>query len=491
MNTPAGGARPESPDLVAGPAAAAGPLAGGTDDGRGHPTLWGLTPFELHDRFWASHGVQVVRPGDRRQPPFCAEPSLYLLLDADALALFEPPDVIARPPGFGLAYVHTSPRDAAHQERVITDADGRFVRFERLYPRRRRRGAARVAITSAPPAAEAWRSNGNWGAVRRAVAKSDRRTIARGGAVYDGSQTWDVAAFARELLTCWPDPSSAVGRAVRAATDGTWRDRDADVHPGARLVGPVWIGRGRHADAATMVVGPAVLWDDPAHRPAPEPFPGDLPRRLPPDRPTSALRSRGRRYLAVKRALDVVLSLVALAITLPLYPLIALAIAIEDGLPIFFAHRRETLDGREFPCLKFRSMRRNAEAAKAELRCRNRADGPQFFIEHDPRPTRVGRVLRRFRIDEWPQFFNVLAGHMSLVGPRPSPFAENQFCPAWRQTRLSVRPGITGLWQVSRTRAVGSDFQEWIRYDVEYVERASLWLDLRILAKTCVAVFRR
>ena len=168
-----------------------------------------------------------------------------------------------------------------------------------------------------------------------------------------------------------------------------------------------------------------------------------------------------------------------------------MAIAIEDGLPIFFVHRRETLEGREFPCLKFRSMRRDAERMKAGLRCRNRADGPQFFVDRDPRLTRVGRLLRRFRVDEWPQFFNVLAGHMSLVGPRPSPFAENQFCPAWRQARLSVRPGITGLWQVSRTRAAGADFQEWIRYDVEYVERASLWLDLRILARTLVAVFRR
>ena len=110
--------------------------------------------------------------------------------------------------------------------------------------------------------------------------------------------------------------------------------------------------------------------------------------------------------------------------------------------------------------------------------------GPQVFIENDPRVTRLGRVLRRFQIDELPQFWNVLRGEMSLVGPRPSPDRENQFCPAWREMRLSVRPGITGLWQTRRTRAEGEDFQEWIKYDIEYVRSASFVLDLKILVST-------
>jgi lipopolysaccharide/colanic/teichoic acid biosynthesis glycosyltransferase len=135
-------------------------------------------------------------------------------------------------------------------------------------------------------------------------------------------------------------------------------------------------------------------------------------------------------------------------------------------------------------------MYRNAEKMKQELADKNQADGAQFYIERDPRVTRVGRFLRRTRIDEWPQFFNVLIGHMSVVGPRPSPFKENQFCPAWREARLSVRPGITGLWQVKRTRELGADFQEWIKYDIEYVEHASFSLDMIILMQTVVCVIK-
>jgi lipopolysaccharide/colanic/teichoic acid biosynthesis glycosyltransferase len=135
-------------------------------------------------------------------------------------------------------------------------------------------------------------------------------------------------------------------------------------------------------------------------------------------------------------------------------------------------------------------MHRDAEAIKAALAGSNQADGPQFFMDRDPRLTRVGAFLRRTQLDEIPQFFNVLLGHMSIVGPRPSPFTENQYCPGWREARLSVRPGITGLWQIKRTRAPGTDFQEWIRYDIEYVERASLWLDVVIIYKTIAMVLR-
>jgi lipopolysaccharide/colanic/teichoic acid biosynthesis glycosyltransferase len=129
-------------------------------------------------------------------------------------------------------------------------------------------------------------------------------------------------------------------------------------------------------------------------------------------------------------------------------------------------------------------MAQNSESLVAQLQSINKADGPQVFIENDPRVTRLGSVLRRLHIDELPQLWNVVRGEMSLVGPRPSPDRENQFCPAWREMRLSVRPGITGLWQVRRTRAEGEDFQEWIRYDIEYVRTASFLLDLKILVAT-------
>ena len=168
-----------------------------------------------------------------------------------------------------------------------------------------------------------------------------------------------------------------------------------------------------------------------------------------------------------------------------------LAIWLEDGRPLFFGHRRETVGAREFACLKFRSMRKDAEQIKLRLAQGNQADGPQFFIKEDPRLTRVGRVIRKLNIDELPQFLNVLAGDMAIVGPRPSPYQENQYCPTWREARLSVRPGITGLWQVSRTRAQGLDFQEWIRYDIEYVERMNWRLDLWIILKTVLVCLRR
>ena len=181
----------------------------------------------------------------------------------------------------------------------------------------------------------------------------------------------------------------------------------------------------------------------------------------------------------------------ALLLTLPLYPIVMIAIWLEDGRPFFFRHKRETLGGREFNCIKFRSMRKDAEQIKQQLAEQNQADGPQFFMDDDPRLTRVGRFIRRTYIDELPQFWNVLMGDMSVVGPRPSPFSENQFCPPWREARLSVKPGITGLWQVRRTRRQGLDFQEWIRYDIEYVQKASWLLDVRIILETIALVARR
>jgi lipopolysaccharide/colanic/teichoic acid biosynthesis glycosyltransferase len=192
-----------------------------------------------------------------------------------------------------------------------------------------------------------------------------------------------------------------------------------------------------------------------------------------------------------RRIFDIVFSLAALLLTAPLYPLIMFAIWLEDGPPFFFAHSRQTIGGRNFSCYKIRTMSRNADADKAMLAERNVCDGPQFHIEDDPRLLRVGRLLRRLHLDELPQFVNVLLGQMSVIGPRPSPDEENQFCPAWREARLSVKPGITGLWQVDRTRAPNADFQEWIRHDVEYVERQSVGLDAVILYRTIEDVCRR
>jgi lipopolysaccharide/colanic/teichoic acid biosynthesis glycosyltransferase len=115
-------------------------------------------------------------------------------------------------------------------------------------------------------------------------------------------------------------------------------------------------------------------------------------------------------------------------------------------------------------------------------------DGPHFKIDSDPRVTKVGRVLRALNIDELPQLLNVLSGEMSLVGPRPSPFRENQVCVPWREARLAVRPGITGFWQVCRHDRSAGDFHQWIEYDLLYVQHMSFWLDMKILAATVLTL---
>ena len=185
-----------------------------------------------------------------------------------------------------------------------------------------------------------------------------------------------------------------------------------------------------------------------------------------------------------KRAVDCLVAIVALTLFAPIMPFIALAIKLDSPGPIFFKDKRQGLHGNVFNCLKFRSMRVGADKMQEKLRIASQVDGPQFKMKNDPRLSGVGRFLRDTYIDEVPQFLNVLLGQMSVVGPRPSPESENTSCPQWRDGRLSVRPGITGLWQVRRTRQPMKDFQEWICYDTEYVRNLSLRMDLWICWQT-------
>ena len=191
-----------------------------------------------------------------------------------------------------------------------------------------------------------------------------------------------------------------------------------------------------------------------------------------------------------KRVFDVVFSVAVLMVTATLFPLVALAVKLTSKGPVFYAHNRQGRHGKVFRCLKFRTMVQGADAVQETLRAINEVDGPQFKLVDDPRVTVVGAFLRATNLDELPQFFNVIAGDMSVVGPRPSPDRENQLCPMWREARLSVRPGITGLWQVSRSRDKGSDFHEWIHYDVEYVRRVSPQLDMLVIARTASVMGR-
>ena len=185
-----------------------------------------------------------------------------------------------------------------------------------------------------------------------------------------------------------------------------------------------------------------------------------------------------------KRIADCFAAAIVLILFAPVLIFVALAIKLTSPGPVFYKDRRQGLHGKQFNCLKFRTMIIGADKIQEILRIVSQVDGPQFKIANDPRINTVGWFLRETYIDEIPQFFNVLFGQMSIVGPRPSPESENTLCPFWRDARLSVRPGITGLWQVYRTREPMKDFQEWIHYDSEYVRNLSLKMDLGICWKT-------
>jgi len=452
--------------------------------------IWGLDAAQLHDRFWATRGVQVVRQGEPSEIVDNAE--LFLLTDPKTFAIFKLRNLVETlswmKPDALYVRIHDD-QAQGYREQVITNSQDRFIRFERTYHGASGSHLTRVALTPDRHVARLWQSAENpgagWQLLRKSLPRERRIAASVLGNVYDRTIDSQVMDFLRAMVHVWKRPDMTIP-CVRRITGDVWGDDDAKVDPATRFIGPVWIGTGRSIESDATVVGPAIIWDDPDAQPQVETIDWDelepmdsLTRQMKPQKISSV--SRG-----LKRVFDIGFALVALAVTLPLYPLVMLIIYLEDGRPFFFAHQRETLGGRRFPCIKFRSMWNNAEQIKEELSHENKADGPQFYIENDPRMTRIGAFLRKYNLDELPQFFNVLVGHMSIVGPRPSPYAENQYCPPWREARLSVRPGITGLWQVKRSRLEGLDFQEWIRYDLEYVENASWQLDMWIIWKTFV-----
>ncbi|HHN93753.1 MAG TPA: undecaprenyl-phosphate glucose phosphotransferase [Anaerolineae bacterium] len=200
--------------------------------------------------------------------------------------------------------------------------------------------------------------------------------------------------------------------------------------------------------------------------------------------PLIGIRERGigRWALLVKRGVDIAGAVVGLTVGAPLMALIALAIKLESPGPVLFRQTRVGAGGHLFEMYKFRSMRGGAEAELEKLRELNEADGPLFKIHNDPRLTRVGRLLRRTSLDELPQLWNVLRGEMSLVGPRPPIPAEVDLYQRWHKRRLEVRPGMTGLWQVSGRSLLS--FDEMVLLDIYYIENWSLWLDFKIMLRT-------
>jgi len=190
--------------------------------------------------------------------------------------------------------------------------------------------------------------------------------------------------------------------------------------------------------------------------------------------------------MAIKRMFDIVSSALALWVLLPLLATVAVLIKLTSKGPVLFKQTRVGLNGRPFHMLKFRTMVQNAEALKATLAAQNEMDGPVFKMKHDPRITPIGRFLRKFSIDELPQLVNVLRGDMSVVGPRPPVPSEVAKYEAWQRRRLSVRPGLTCIWQVSGRNQIS--FEQWMYMDMQYIDHWSFTKDLQLILKTVPVV---
>lgn len=450
------------------------------------PRIWGMDAIRLHDLVWRQRGISIVRCGGHA--PIDTPVLRYLLVEPTDLVLFTPDDGDghrrARTPWIELLRIDEF-ESTAYSERIECDTDDQFIAVRRRY----RPGITRsafVAMTNDVATARRWShcedSHAAWMDLR--VTRGWRESaepVSREGKIFRSDQRREANRFFVEIMNRI--------RPVKGGTETVTEGRPmVRVHPKAHvsrhasLIGPVWIGAGQVIVEGDVVVGPCVLEDVIDTEIADVEF--QLLSTLDDHEPSHSSPERRGHGEGLNRLLNIILSLVALGLTLPLYPLVALLIWIEDGRPIFFRHTRQKRGGEEFECLKFRTMCKDAERLKATLCQVNASDGPQFHMPDDPRLLRVGRWLRRFHLDELPQFINVLIGDMNIVGPRPSPDGENQCCPAWRETRLSVRPGITGLWQVCRTRKPNTDFQEWIRYDMQYVRHRSWRLDCWIIWKT-------
>ena len=450
------------------------------------PRIWGLSARDLHDAYWRARGVQWLRRGEPEALDRAAE--FFLLTEPGQLVLFDLSRLSDRLIWRDAAVTRLRVADQeadVYSERVVADEHGAVQRIERRY-RPRVRASYRVMLTPSPRIARLWTAASTrrqgWDDVRRSVSWARIDNLRWPGGCFTEGVAEEERDLISRLVACWKNPDQVID-GLESAGDGVWKRATDTIDERAMLVGPLWVGDGGVADENACLVGPAWTADQ-ARVGATVRVRRIGEVEVSGDRPGRRRRAGINGYALAKRGLDIVASAVTLLLLLPVFGLVALGILIEDGRPVFYAHVRQTRHGKLFRCWKFRTMCRNADKLTAELAAANRCDGPQVFIEGDPRVTRVGAVLRRTYIDELPQFWNALIGQMSVVGPRPSPDDENQYCPAWRDERLSVRPGITGLWQLRRTRAPGEDFQEWIKYDIEYVRQASFRSDLSIIAQT-------
>jgi lipopolysaccharide/colanic/teichoic acid biosynthesis glycosyltransferase len=483
-----------------------------------------LTRFEPDPDYLAELAAFGVRAEDvHSESTFAArqdryEPSDWLLI-RDARRLGAQPlqleSLFAERPVSALFSRHLVCRAGAPSgtnERILLDSSGRVARIQRYYENVTWPFADGVACSLVPtvglvglPPLTGSRLIGLRAALSAAgVASTDSRVE---------SATFDIGTEAGLL---------AANEATISAVASPSAPASATIDPAAMLRGAVVVGEGVVVEGQAIVIGPCVLGKGSrvgrgavvaqcVVAPGTEVPAGEVARqRVVTSAPTESCaevrdfaptdsgeltvsRPLGHEPSllagsALQRLLEATLSLVVLLALLPLLAFLALLVKLDSKGPVLFGHLREGRFGRTFRCWKFRTMELDADVAQGELAQANQLDGPQFKIHRDPRVTRVGRWLRRLNLDELPQFVNVLTGEMGLVGPRPSPFRENQLCIPWREARLSVRPGITGLWQVCRHNRSSGDFHQWIYYDLLYVRHMSWWLDLKILVATVTSL---
>ena len=322
---------------------------------------------------------------------------------------------------------------------------------------------------------------------------------------------------------------------------GVWAGSNVKVAPGVYFFGPVYIGDNCVVEKGAKLIGPSVIGDDcvigenavlsecvlwdgckvgsgsklsysigcedmkvPADRSYMNKILVDelsrSERNILPDKSgffndvaqTGQLRFTAIKCLtcdAAKRLMDIVLASLGLLAALPLMLVVSVLIKRDSSGPILFKQKRCGKGGKEFSILKFRTMICEAEEMQDELMEQNNNDGPMFKLSGDPRITNIGGVLRRTCIDELPQLLNVLKGDMSLVGPRPLAISELKFNASWRDMRLKIKPGVTGLWQVYGKS--NTYFHDWIWYDLHYVKNQSIWMDVKILFSTVRVVCKR
>ena len=187
--------------------------------------------------------------------------------------------------------------------------------------------------------------------------------------------------------------------------------------------------------------------------------------------------------------MDIIFSAALLVFLSPLLLVIGLLIKLISKGPIFYPWKVVGENGMPFTGYKFRTMDVNADLAKEELLSQNEMKGPVFKIKNDPRVTSLGKLLRKFSLDELPQLWSVLKGDMSLVGPRPPATTEYLYFEEWQKQKLSVKPGMTCFWQINGRNEI-NDFNEWVKLDLKYIQDWSLWLDVKILLRTILVVFR-